>query len=112
MMRAICEVEDILSYGALARASLMARESPGDMPLGKMSAALAVFIRHAGGSVSADEIFNNLFKNAGKQAPMRALQALLSLQALMIPPEHLRAKPGKSEATTARARPSRKATSS
>jgi hypothetical protein len=112
MLRAICEVEDVLSYGALAQASIIAREAPGELPLGKMSRALAIFIRHGGGEVSGDQIFGALFKDRGKSLTMNALQALLSLQALMIPPEHLRGKPGKSEAATARARPSRKRTSS
>ena len=87
VLRTIAQVEDIISLGELGE-----RSTSRKLPFAKLSMALGVILRAAGCDVTADDVYNSLFKNGGKEMPRRALDAVVLLNMLMIPPEHLREK--------------------
>lgn len=106
VLRVIAKVEDVITLGELAVAQKR-------IPLAKLATAYGVMLRAAGADVTDEQVYSGMFANGGKDMPRRAMQAALTLQALMIPPEHLRAtKPGKGGAATGPAASSRSATGS
>lgn len=107
VLKCIAKIEDVFTLGELAGFQIR-----GHIPLAKVSQAYALVLRHAGAHVSDDEVYSALFASGGSDAYQVAVQAVYTLQAMMIPPEQLRAKSGKGEATSARAASSPSATSS
>lgn len=95
VLRTIAQVEDVITLGELA-------PRPGRLPLAKISIAFGIALRAAGVRVTDEEVYNAMFGDA--RMVQNAVAALGTLQMLMIPPEHLRAKdpkPGKPEAASA-----------
>lgn len=91
----IAKVEDVLTLAQLWRA--MERQA---LPLAKLAQAYGMVLRHAGAVVSDEDVYAALFTSGEMQA--RARDAVLTLQVMMIPPEHLREKdPGKAVAPDA-----------
>lgn len=111
VLRAIAKVEDVLTLGDLAGFT-----TKGRLPLAKLAQSFGILLRHAGAQVSDDEVYNGMFTGGGRELQRRAFAAVAALQALMVPPEHLRAEPAKGPpgkaAGARRAAPSRKPTSS
>ena len=107
VLLAIQKLEDVLTLGELATSM-----SKGRLPLGKLSAAFGILLRHAGAEVSNEEVYSAMFADAGKHLQQQAFAAALTLHKLMVPPEHLRAAPGKPAAAPQRAGSSRSSTSS
>jgi hypothetical protein len=86
VMQAIARVEDIISLAQMAKAQLS-----GDIPFVKLSRAFATLLRCAGAAVEDDEIYAALFASPEAVAS-NSLTAISTLQMLMIPPQHLRAR--------------------
>jgi len=86
----IAEVEAVLTLGDLA--NMQAR---GRLSLAKLAIAYGTALRYAGAVVKDEEVYSAMFKDAGAELQRRAFGAIYTLQALMVPPEHLRAEPGK-----------------
>jgi hypothetical protein len=107
VLRCIAKIESVCTLGELASHQLR-----GQLPLAKISMAFAVALRHAGAKVTDDEVYGALFQDSGQEMQRMASQAIFTLQAMMIPPEHLRAPAGKAEAAGERAASSPSATSS
>lgn len=101
----IAQIEEVLPIGELARLSV------GDLKLAKLSRAFAVALRYAGAQVSDEEVYSGLFTDLGGDMYVKARAYVFALQAMMLPPEHLR-KAGKEAAAAERAGSSRKRTSS
>lgn len=92
VMRGIAKVEDIITLVQISRCF-----ENRDLPLAKISQAYGVILRHAGARVADEEIYSELFGSGELQ--QRAVQAINTLQMMMIPPEHLRkGNPGKAAA--------------
>ena len=83
VLRAIAAVEDQLTLGELGRCMVS-----GTLPLARISMAYGALLRCAGAKVTDDEVYSGLFKESRLQ--QEAMQAVSTLQMLMIPPEHLR----------------------
>jgi len=90
VLRCIAEVENVLTLGDLA--NMQAR---GRLSLAKLAIAYGITLRYAGAEVSDEDVYGGMFKDAGAELQRRAFGAILTLQALMVPPEQLRAEPGK-----------------
>lgn len=90
VLRVIAQIEDVLTLGQLASA-----QSHGRLPLAKIAIAFGIALRHAGAEVSDEDVYNGMFSAGGAELQRRALTAVFTLQAMMVPPEHLRANPGK-----------------
>lgn len=90
MLHCIAEVENVLTLGELANARERAR-----LPLAKLAIAYGIALRYAGATVSDEEVYAGMFKDAGAELQQRSFGAIVTLQALMVPPAHLRAEPGK-----------------
>lgn len=100
VLAAIAEVEEIFTLGELALV-----QERGRLPLAKLARAYAVVLRHAGvAGASWEDVYAGMFEGAGKDMTRRALSAVYTLQALMVPPEYLRAaaEPGKDASGGAR----------
>jgi hypothetical protein len=110
VLRTIAEIEGVITMGDLAQMSL------GRPMLAKLAMAFGIALRAAGAIVTDDEIYFGVFGDKTdrvKTIRERAHRAIFSLQSLMIPPEHLRAEPGKKpEAAGKRAASSPRRTSS
>lgn len=106
VLRAIAKVEDVLTLGELGSA-----RGDGRVPYAKLASAFGALLRHAGASVTDEEVYNDLFSGGPKDLPRSALAAIVTLQTLMIPPEHLRATK-KADGEAGRAASSRKRSSS
>ena len=110
VLRCIAVVEDVLPLGALAKSTF------GEVKLARLAEAFAAALRYAGAPVTDEEVYSGMFEGEGGKLAAQARAYVYALQALMIPPEHLRPKekPGKSEATSEeeRAGSSQSATSS
>lgn len=107
MLRCIAEIEDVMTLGELANA-----QGKGRLPLAKLSTAFAIALRHAGASVTNEEVYAGMFEGGGVELRRRSMTAVFMLQAMMIPPESLRAPLGKAAGGAGRAAPSKKPTSS
>lgn len=95
MLRCIAQIEDVLTFGDLAAASM------GRVKLAKLSQAFGIALRSAGVEVSDDEVFFGMFGDKSERAKdiqERAQRAIFALQSIMIPPAHLRTEPGKPKA--------------
>lgn len=93
-LRAIAKIEDVLTLGELGRA-----QGGGRIPLAKLAIAYGIVLRECGAKLTDEQVYNGMFKDGGRELARRSLAAIVALQALMIPPEHLRAKnQGKTEA--------------
>lgn len=90
VLRCIAEVESVLTLGDIANMQARSR-----LALAKIAIAYGIALRFAGAQVSDEEVYAGMFKDAGAELQRRALGAIFTLQALMVPPEHLRAEPGK-----------------
>lgn len=110
MLRTIAEMEGMLSLGDLAQMSL------GRTSLARLSMAYGIALRAAGATVNDDEVYFSMFGEKAERAKdvaERMRNAIFGLQSIMIPPEHLRAEPGKKpEAAGKRAASSPQRTSS
>lgn len=93
VMRLLAKVEDIITLVELGRC--LERQ---DLPMAKISMAYGVVLREAGFRVKDEEVYNGMFKT--DELRVRAIDALTTLQVMMVPPERLRAKdaPEKPEA--------------
>lgn len=98
VLRCIADVEDELTLAQLSRYL-----QSGNPPLAKLSRAFALVLRHAGAKASEDDVYAALFKDGDQNA--RALEAIYTLQVLMIPPEHLRAAEAKLAAASEKKEP-------
>lgn len=103
----IAEVEGVLTLGDLA-----SMQSRSRLSLAKLAIAYGIALRFAGVQVKDEEVYAGMFKDAGAELQRRAFGALFTLQALMVPPEHLRAEPGKANGGADPAASSPSATSS
>jgi hypothetical protein len=83
VLQAIAKVEEVLTFGALARCMVS-----GTLPLARLAMAVGAALRHAGAKLTDDEIYAGLFEKTETQ--QRAMTIVLTLQQLMIPPEALR----------------------
>lgn len=102
MLRTIAQVEDVLSIGKIYEA--MARQS---LPMAKISQCYGIMLRAAGVAVSDEEVYAGMFEGDAQSVKRRAFQAIGLLQALMIPPEAIRARADKrSKAVAAKGRAS------
>lgn len=104
IMRLIWRLEEILPWPELGKARV-------DLPLGKIASCYALALRHAGAKVTDAEVLRGMF-HGGEDLAERALKACVTLQALMIPPDHLKQKPGKPGAAGEQAGSSPSATGS
>lgn len=85
VLMAISMVEEVLSLGDLATHQLRGR-----VPLAKLSMAFGIILRLAGVKVTDEEVYDGLFASGPGDLAARAVSAVATLQALMIPPERLR----------------------
>lgn len=83
VMKVLAKVEDVITMVQLHR-----HRENGDLPLVKISQAYGIALRHAGAHVKDEEIYNEIF--AGDSVRAIALNAVLTLQMMMIPPAALR----------------------
>jgi len=90
VLRCIAEVENVVTLGDLAT-----MQTKGRLSLAKLAIAYGIALRYAGADVKDEEVYGGMFKDAGAELQRRAFGAILTLQALMVPPEQLRAEPGK-----------------
>jgi hypothetical protein len=86
VMPALAAIEDVITLARMSRAM-----ASGDLPLLRISQAYAVALQHAGARVTPEEVYAEMFANEGELRE-RAIEALGTLQVMMIPPEHLRRK--------------------
>lgn len=88
VLKLLAMVEDVITLGELSTYMLSGRT-----PLAKLSKAWGIALRYAGAQLTDEEIYGELFSDADMQG--KALAATFGLQALMVPPAHLRGEPGK-----------------
>ncbi len=86
ILRTIAKVEDVFTLGDLARV-----QRQGKLPLAKLAIAYGIVLRAAGCEASDEDAYNEMFTGSGADLPRRAMLAVYTLQALMVPPPHLRA---------------------
>ena len=91
VMQCIAKIEDVITLAQLHQAVVSQ-----SMPLGKLSMAYGALLRHAGARVTDEDVYAGMFK--GGDMVKRAIEAIHTLQMLMIPPEHLKATAGKAAA--------------
>lgn len=109
VLRLIAKVEDIIPFAELASIS------PRKVPFARIAAAYGAMLRHAGAAVTDEEVYEGMWAGGGKDLKRLAVTAVLTLQALMVPPAALReqaTKAKKDAATSGRADSSRRRTSS
>ena len=106
VLKCIAKVEAVVSLMELGAMRLS-----GNLQIAKLAQGLAAALRHAGATVTDEELYNEIFKERGRALAARAWATLSALEMLMVPPEHLRAPAGKAE-RGGRAASSRKRTSS
>jgi hypothetical protein len=96
VLRCIAAIEDVLPLWKLAQATV------GEIKLADISQAFGAALRFAGANVSNDEVYARFFEGDGAELAAKARAYCFTLQALMIPPAHLRGKDtaGKGEAAT------------
>jgi hypothetical protein len=99
VMVAVAIAEDIVTLGELARMSV-----GGDVKLARVSQAYAALLRFAGHQVTDEEVYDDLFENKNDMV-RRALEAVTTLQMLMVPPERLRQKDAQPKKEEAAAQP-------
>ena len=103
-MRFMRQLEDIITIGELAQ-----MKERGAKPV-HLAEAIGFVLRHVGKQVTDEEAWRGLFEGDPAQMQQRAGEVVLFLLGLMIPPEHMRAEPGKTEggaaATTSASAPS------
>lgn len=108
ILRAIAKVEEVMTLGDLGNA-----QGQGRIPYAKLASAFGVLLRHAGATVTDEDVYNDIFKGGPKEMAKASLACIGTLMSLMIPPEHLRAKPAKKAAVgVPRAASSKRRTSS
>lgn len=83
IMRVIAKVEDVLTMVQLHR--YRERE---DLPIGKLAQAFGIVLRHAGANVTDEEVYEGIFQ--GDNLRKIALEAVTTLQMMMLPPSALR----------------------
>lgn len=108
VLRCIAVVEDALPLWKLAQTAV------GEVRLAQIAEAYGAMLRFAGADVSNEVVYARLFDGDGGEIAKKARTYCFTLQALMIPPEHLRAKekPAKKGSATKKAGSSPSATSS
>lgn len=84
VLRTIAAVEDFITLGDLS--------DPRRPPLAKISRAFGFMLRAAGATVTDEEVYSDLFAKGSQDLHNQVINAVFSLQVLMIPPEHLRSK--------------------
>jgi hypothetical protein len=77
----IAKIEEVITLGELADAS-----TTGKIPLARLSKAFTVALRHAGASVTEEEIYGGMFSVPNLAQARTAIMALIGM---MIPPEYL-----------------------
>lgn len=83
MMKCIAIIEDIATLPFLSKCM-----ATGEMPYAKIAMAFAAVLQYAGASVSAEDVYAEMFKGYDRRAMAGA--TLLTLLTMMFPPEHLR----------------------
>lgn len=96
VMRVIAKVEDVITLSELHTS--MAGRKP---PIGKLAQAFGITLRHAGASVTDEQVYAGMFEGAAMRERLTA--AVTVLLALMIPPQSIKAAgegkdPGKDQA--------------
>ena len=83
VMMMLAKMEDIITL-----AELGSHQQRGGSPMVKLAMAYGVALRYAGFAVADDEVYTAMFKDGDGGFGVR--QAVVALQSMMIPPEHLR----------------------
>lgn len=101
VLRLVAKIEELFTMGELHDCLMLGR-----VPFAKLAMAYSVILRHVGlTNITADEVYDKMFKDGGQELRSRGIQALVTLQTLMIPPEHLKEAagqaPGKGSAAIA-----------
>lgn len=91
ILRLIAQVEDVITY-----IELYGYVAESRVPLAKLAMAHGVILRAAGFNVSDEEVYDEMWTQEGVNMQQQSQQAVMTLQLLMIPPAHLRAKEGAS----------------
>jgi len=84
VLKCIASVEEVLPLWRVSQATV------GDLRLADLAEAYSAVLRFAGANVSADEFYSRLFDGDGPELAKKARAYCYALQALMIPPKHLR----------------------
>lgn len=80
VMRCLAQIEDVISLQDLSNANRV--------PLVKLSQAYAIALRHAGASVTDEDVYESVFEDGGAAMVSAAVGGLLSM---MIPPAKFQA---------------------
>jgi len=92
VLKCIAAVEEVLPLWRVSQATV------ADLRLADLSEAFSAVLRFAGADVSADEFYSRLFDGDGPELAKKARTYCYTLQALMIPPKHLRGNQGEGAA--------------
>lgn len=86
VLRCIAAVEGVITLGELATVC-----AGSSLPLARLAMAFGIILRFAGADASDEDVYDHMFKDAGKEMQDRAIEASFVLHRLMVPPEHMRA---------------------
>lgn len=83
VMQLIAKVENVVTLSELSACA-----QNKTLPLAKLSQAFGIVLRHAGASVSDEEVYGGMFE--GGDMAINAQAAVSAILVMMIPPEYIR----------------------